>query len=314
MSRALFDEILRPDEAAAAGPALIGQLEELTGPLVDARDLPALATVLTAQVRHLVEADYIAFYLLDPGSERLKLFAQHGFSADEALEAERTASDRHPGRVVRDRQPLHIPDVEADVDQRSVSHGRRHVIRSRLFLPIEGEGHCVGTLGVASSRPHHFTPFVRASLAFLCRIAGVVYRNLWRMEALSHQLEHTRRQQLQLTQLSAPIVEVRPGVLVLPLIGHLDETRATELTERLLQAVVDRRARAVVLDLTGLSVEDPTALTRIDAVLRSLSLIGARAMLSGMSPAVAMAAVSSGVDLPTHLSNSTLHQALGRLG
>ncbi|RYE90430.1 MAG: GAF domain-containing protein [Myxococcales bacterium] len=312
--RPSFDEILRPDEASAEGPQLIAWLEQVTAPITDARDLSSLAAALTAQVQVLVEAEYIAFYLLDPGSERLILFAQSGFTPDEAAEAERTAYDRHPGHVVRTHEPLHIPDVEADESHRSSAQGRRHAIRSRLFLPIDGEGQCVGTLGVASARPHQFSPLVRASLAFLCRVTGVVYRNLWRMEALGTQLAQIQRQHGQLIELSAPIVEVRPGVLVLPLIGSFDEERAAELTERLLRAVVDRRARAVVLDLTGLSVDSPGALTHLDGVIRALGLIGARALLSGISPTVAMAALTSGVSLPPDATSGSLHQALARLG
>jgi len=59
-----------------------------------------------------------------------------------------------------------------------------------------------------------------------------------------------------LEEVSTPIVPVLEGVLVLPLIGSLDTTRAERATRALLSEVTRKGARAVILDITGARIVD----------------------------------------------------------
>lgn len=57
-------------------------------------------------------------------------------------------------------------------------------------------------------------------------------------------------------ELSTPIIPVIEGILILPLIGTLDSTRAVQISESLLQAVTAHKATVVIVDITGVPVVD----------------------------------------------------------
>jgi hypothetical protein len=65
------------------------------------------------------------------------------------------------------------------------------------------------------------------------------------------QRERTIRiQQEAIREIPTPVLQVRERLLIVPIIGVLDSTRARRLTDQLLQAIRDNRAKVVVLDIT----------------------------------------------------------------
>ena len=58
-------------------------------------------------------------------------------------------------------------------------------------------------------------------------------------------------QQESLRELSTPVLQLRDRLLILPIIGVLDSARARQLTEQLLGAIQENRAKVVVIDITG---------------------------------------------------------------
>ena len=58
------------------------------------------------------------------------------------------------------------------------------------------------------------------------------------------------------SDLSVPVIEVWAGVLCAPIVGVLDSTRAADVTSTLLTAVVEKKARHVIMDVTGIEVMD----------------------------------------------------------
>jgi nitrate/nitrite transport system substrate-binding protein len=125
--------------------------------------------------------------------------------------------------------------------------------------------------------------------------------------------ERTAEIELQndaIVRLSTPIIEVSERVLVLPIIGTLDARRADDMTTRLLAEVVRTRARAVVLDLTGVDALDAAMADLLLRAVRSVRLLGADAMLSGISPLVAATLTGLAVDLSGVASSRDLRQAI----
>ena len=109
-------------------------------------------------------------------------------------------------------------------------------------------------------------------------------------------LEH-REQRMQITELSTPVVEIWDGVLLLPLVGTLDDKRSSQLSTALLEAVRSESARVVLVDITGCTVVDTfTAASLINAV-RSVRLLGAEAVVTGVSAHVASDLVKLGIRL-----------------
>jgi rsbT co-antagonist protein RsbR len=117
---------------------------------------------------------------------------------------------------------------------------------------------------------------------------------------LIHELQRTldlvERQRVEIVALSAPILDIRPGAVAVPIIGSLGQERSAELTERLLKAVAARRAHAVILDLTGAVDLDAMSAGHLMKLVRALRLLGARAIITGIQPSSAQVLVRSGAD------------------
>jgi rsbT co-antagonist protein RsbR len=106
-----------------------------------------------------------------------------------------------------------------------------------------------------------------------------------------------RRQEQSIRELSAPVLQVREGVLLLPLIGMIEPERARLITESLLRKIHENRAKAIVMDVTGVAVIDTMVANHIVQTVSAARLMGARVVVSGLSSEVAQSLVSLGVDL-----------------
>ena len=106
------------------------------------------------------------------------------------------------------------------------------------------------------------------------------------LQAARDELEARITRELQLREtvhaLSVPIVPLAKDMLLLPLVGYLDEQRSSELTRSLLDAIQSRRARLVVLDLTGLAALDDVTAERLRQTSEAARLLGCRVTLVGV--------------------------------
>ena len=112
--------------------------------------------------------------------------------------------------------------------------------------------------------------------------------------ALQQQMIESQRQAL--IELSTPLIPVARGVLVMPLIGAIDHVRAQLIMETLLAGVVQQRARAVILDITGVRTIDAHVADALLSMARAVRLLGAKAVLTGISSEVAQTLVRLGLD------------------
>lgn len=116
-------------------------------------------------------------------------------------------------------------------------------------------------------------------------------------EELRDKLRLIEEQREQIRHLSLPIIEVWDGVLTLPVVGVLDDARASRIMEGLLDAVVRTQSRHVIVDLTAVEAIDAAVAEHLVRMIRAVELLGARGVLAGMQPAVAQMLVSLQVDL-----------------
>ena len=105
------------------------------------------------------------------------------------------------------------------------------------------------------------------------------------------------KQQQAIHELSTPVLQIREGLLVLPLIGMLDQVRTRQLTQSLLSAIKGRRSTVVILDITGVPSVDMQVAQELIRVTEAAQLMGATTIISGVSSAIATALVSLGIDL-----------------
>jgi anti-anti-sigma regulatory factor/HAMP domain-containing protein len=119
------------------------------------------------------------------------------------------------------------------------------------------------------------------------------------IEQRSEQLRQSLEAQSQLLatvqQLSTPILPLADGVIVLPLAGHIDTQRAQDITEAMLQGVVAQRARVAILDITGVAAANTQVLELLLGTIRGVELLGARALLAGISADLAQQIAAQGL-------------------
>lgn len=119
-------------------------------------------------------------------------------------------------------------------------------------------------------------------------LAGIFYRV--REEMLQEQA-------LQLRETASPIIPLYKGILVLPLVGTIDEHRAAQIMESLLQGIAREHANVVVMDITGVPMVDTQVANYLIQAARMARLLGAQVVLVGLGPEIAQTIVQLGVDL-----------------
>ena len=106
-----------------------------------------------------------------------------------------------------------------------------------------------------------------------------------------------RDQQEALRELSTPVLQVRERLLILPMIGLIDPHRARQLTEQLLRGIRANRAKVVVIDITGVAAMDANVANHLVLTVEAARLLGARVIVTGLSPEIAQTLVNIGVGL-----------------
>ncbi|OES45866.1 hypothetical protein BA724_02085 [Domibacillus iocasae] len=116
-------------------------------------------------------------------------------------------------------------------------------------------------------------------------------------------------------ELSIPVIKVDEAIGVLPLIGDIDTKRAQELMDKALTKSSELSLEYIVIDLSGVPIIDTMVADRIFKVINALSLLGIKALLTGIRPEIAQTMINLGVnvntsDIPVY---SSLQKALKSL-
>jgi rsbT co-antagonist protein RsbR len=155
----------------------------------------------------------------------------------------------------------------------------RPSIRHRLFREF----------GSDAVRLEAATGAMNAFFDLVMRIIGEKY-----LEAMGNTI---RQQADAIRELSTPILELSDGLLLLPIVGVVDSHRARQMTEKLLTAIRNHRARVLVIDVTGVPAVDTMVANHLVQATEAARLLGATSVVTGVSAEVAQTMVKIGVDL-----------------
>jgi rsbT co-antagonist protein RsbR len=108
------------------------------------------------------------------------------------------------------------------------------------------------------------------------------------------------------TRLSVPMLPVWEGVVVLPLVGHIDQDRGRRLISGLLQGIAQRRTRVTIIDITGVAEVSSEVVNVLLEAAQSALLLGSRVLLVGISAKAALQIVQS----ENRLANLEIHRDL----
>jgi rsbT co-antagonist protein RsbR len=129
---------------------------------------------------------------------------------------------------------------------------------------------------------------------------------------LEEKLQTIERQRSSIRELSTPIIEIWDRILCLPIVGVMDTTRSGEMTDALLKAVVDRAARCAIVDITGIDIMDTGTADHFVRMAKSVKLLGADCVLTGINPHIARTLVQMDVQLTGITTYRSLRTALQR--
>ena len=125
-------------------------------------------------------------------------------------------------------------------------------------------------------------------------------------------------QRRAIRELQTPVIQVWQGILALPIVGSLDTARSQEMTETLLQRIVETASDVVILDITGVPVIDTAVAKHLLETVAAARLLGAEVLIVGLTTRTAMTLVHLGVDLGGITTRTTmakgLELAFARLG
>jgi rsbT co-antagonist protein RsbR len=105
------------------------------------------------------------------------------------------------------------------------------------------------------------------------------------------------RQSEAIRELSTPVLQIRDRMLLLPLIGVIDTHRAKLITENLLRAIREARAKVVVMDVTGVATIDSKVANHLVQTVTASRLMGAHTIVTGVTAEVAQSMVALGIEM-----------------
>ncbi|MBY0547265.1 MAG: STAS domain-containing protein [Candidatus Obscuribacterales bacterium] len=115
--------------------------------------------------------------------------------------------------------------------------------------------------------------------------------------AMDSYLRTIRLQTDAIKELATPVLQVRPGLLISPIVGMIDTQRARQLTEAILHSIRAQRAKVVVIDITGVPIVDSKVANHLVQTVEAARLMGTVVILTGISPEIAQTLVVLGVNL-----------------
>ncbi|MEW2513736.1 STAS domain-containing protein [Streptomyces sp. NPDC046870] len=263
-------------EQAAEGPAAreLGNFLERRREQIAQRwaDLPLFCTVFTVSRDEAVEACKVVMDALREvaSSGRLENVAACGFDS-----------------------------VREQLGRMAASRARRGISPARI-------GNEAAELLRGEDLPDHEA---REALLALTVLMGTLRLVIMETTVLAGD-ELIARQRRQLLEVATPVISLWEGVVAVPLIGTLDSARSQVVMESLLQAVVERRARHAILDITGVPAVDSLVAHHLMQTVAAVRLTGAECIVSGIRPAIAQTIVHLGIDLSPVLTRGSLADAL----
>lgn len=111
-------------------------------------------------------------------------------------------------------------------------------------------------------------------------------------------------------QISTPLIPLADGVVVMPLIGSIDNIRVQQVMETLLEGIVTHQAEVAILDITGVPTIDNLVANALMQTAQAVNLLGAQVVLTGIQPKLAQTLVALGADLRSLVTKSSLQSGI----
>lgn len=138
----------------------------------------------------------------------------------------------------------------------------------------------------------------------------ITERKLMEEENASLKEEVIGAQELLLAELSTPLIPIKQGIVVMPLIGAMNEKRAAQMLSALLEGVKERCPHTAIIDITGVSTVDTQVASALINAATAVKLMGTEVVITGIRGRVAQTLIRLGVDLESIVTRRNLQSGI----
>ncbi|WP_232718700.1 STAS domain-containing protein [Bacillus sp. FJAT-45037] len=117
----------------------------------------------------------------------------------------------------------------------------------------------------------------------------------------------------ELAKLSAPLVPVQDGIVILPIVGEVDQYLSAFIMEQVIPDIAQKEVTCVIADFSGVRSINNDNASYLHEIVNMLQLMGINIILTGMHPETARIAVSTGVSMIKVKSYLTVQVALNSI-
>lgn len=216
-----------------------------------------------------------------------------------------------PARVWERGEPLWVEDLAGDQTfPRSALAGRAG-LHAALAFPVVMQGETIAVLEFFSRELRPPDAELLAMMSHVgSQIGQVIERQRAEAERARMREEIIRVQDELLAQLSTPLIPLNSRVMLMPLVGEMDERRARRMLEALLRGLEQTRAPVAIIDITGVPRVDARVADTLVAAARAARLLGTEVILTGIRAGVAHTLVRLGTELSGLNTRKTLQEGI----
>jgi anti-anti-sigma regulatory factor len=113
-----------------------------------------------------------------------------------------------------------------------------------------------------------------------------------------------------LSEMSIPVTQLWEKVLLLPVVGFIDDSRAQAMMRAVLSNIAKIQAHVLILDISGVGELQERAANHLVDIAKAAQIMGCRPVISGVSPDVARTIVNIGANVDGITTTSNLARGL----
>jgi anti-anti-sigma regulatory factor len=155
---------------------------------------------------------------------------------------------------------------------------------------------CLGYLGTRVTEQMLHTAEVNGQRAIDALVHAETQARALEVQAVALAEAEQRQRELVAT-LETPTVAVANGVLLAPIIGTIDSTRAQQITSRLLGDISAQRVKLLIIDIAGVTLVDTAVAKALIETIQAVRLLGCAVALTGITASVATTLTQLGIAL-----------------
>jgi GAF domain-containing protein len=264
------------------------KLQQTSTKLIEAGEIGALYELILDAAAAIMRSDIATMQRVDEANGELVLLGYRGISSESASIWQRVpyataatpcALATRTGRRVLIADYLMHPEMQGTKDLEQMHAAN---MRSGQSTPLQTrDGRIVGLISTHWRSPH--TPSRRelANLDVLARQAADLIERTLAEEQRIQLLRSLEEERRLVQELPAHAMVVDERVLLVPLIGTVNDVNIVGFARSVLQAVRRQRARVLVLDVTGVQHVDDEAVDWVVKLSNAVRLMGSEIVAAG---------------------------------